>query len=67
MRTTLHLDGVLVRNAKKRAALEGTTLGEVVQRALQDYIAGPTAQAQTSPRRVRLSVNHHGFGARRAR
>ncbi|MBW2529513.1 MAG: type II toxin-antitoxin system VapB family antitoxin [Deltaproteobacteria bacterium] len=65
MRTTLHLDGVLVKNAKKRAALEGTTLAEVVQKALKDYLAAPSGAP--SPRRIRLSVNHARFGSRRSR
>ena len=65
MRTTLHLDGSIVRDAKKRAALDGTTLAEVVQQALQVYLAAPPGGTQ-SPRRVRLSVNHARFGNRRS-
>jgi hypothetical protein len=35
MRTTLNLDDDLMRDAKKRAAEEGTTLTRVIERALR--------------------------------
>lgn len=39
MRTTLDLDEVLIRKAKRRAADEGTTLTAVIERALRQYLA----------------------------
>ena len=36
MKTTLNLDAALMRDAKKRAVEEGTTLTQIVERALRD-------------------------------
>jgi hypothetical protein len=40
-KTTLNLDTELLREAKKRAAEEGTTLTEIVERALRDALDEP--------------------------
>jgi Family of unknown function (DUF6364) len=40
-KTTLNLDGELLREAKKRAADRGTTLTRVVEDALRDALAEP--------------------------
>ena len=39
MRTTIDLRDELLRQAKKKAADEGSTLRDVVERALQSYLA----------------------------
>ena len=44
MKTTLNLDTELLREAKKRAADEGTTLTAIVERALRDALVEPTPQ-----------------------
>jgi len=41
MKTTLNLDTHLLREAKKRAADEGTTLTEIVERALRNALEAP--------------------------
>lgn len=38
MRTTLDLEGVLLRAAKKRAATDGTTLTAVIEDALRQHL-----------------------------
>jgi hypothetical protein len=43
MRTTLDLDDALVRQAKRRAADEDTTLTAVIERALRAYLTPPRA------------------------
>ena len=40
MRTTINLNGELLRSAKRRAASEGTSLRAVVERALHSYLEG---------------------------
>ena len=39
MKTTLNLDDELVREAKKRAAEEGTTLTRIVEEALREALS----------------------------
>ena len=39
MRTTLDLDEILIRKAKRRAGDEGTTLTAVIEGALRQYLA----------------------------
>jgi len=39
MRTTLNLDDVLIRKAKRQAAGAGTTLTRVIEEALRQYLA----------------------------
>ncbi|HZD16874.1 MAG TPA: DUF6364 family protein [Actinomycetota bacterium] len=39
MKTTLNLDGELLREAKKQAAERGTTLTRLVEEALRDALA----------------------------
>ena len=41
METTLDLDAGLLREAKKRAADEGTTLTDIVERALRTALEAP--------------------------
>jgi hypothetical protein len=43
MRTTLDLDGRLLRAAKKRAAEDGTTLTRLLEQALRRYLAPPSS------------------------
>lgn len=45
MRTTLILDDELVREAKKRAAVAGLSLSELVNRALRDALGAPEPDA----------------------
>jgi hypothetical protein len=52
MRTTLDLDGELLRKAKRRAADEGTTLTRIVEGALRHYLA-PT-RPSGKPFRLKL-------------
>lgn len=44
MRTTIRLDDVLLRRAKRHAAEHGTTFTNVVREALQAYLARPSAK-----------------------
>jgi hypothetical protein len=41
MRTTIDLNDRLLRDAKRRAVDEGTTLKAVFERALREYLGGP--------------------------
>jgi hypothetical protein len=41
MRTTVDLNDRLFREAKRRAAEQGTTLRRVIEEALRSYLAGP--------------------------
>jgi hypothetical protein len=41
MRTTIKLNDRLLRDAKQRAAREGTTLGRVMEQALRAYLGSP--------------------------
>jgi hypothetical protein len=43
MRTTLVIDDRLLRQAKARAAAQGTTLSEVVSQALRSVLAEPAS------------------------
>jgi hypothetical protein len=52
MRTTLDLDEVLIRAAKRRATDEGTTLTAVIEEALRQYLA----PAPPGGRRFRLKL-----------
>jgi Arc/MetJ family transcription regulator len=52
MRTTLDLDDGLMRQAKRRAADEGTTLTAVIESALRHYLA--PLQRPGKPFRLRL-------------
>jgi hypothetical protein len=45
MRTTIEISDELFRRAKKRAADEGTTLREVVDVALRNYLSRRTKRA----------------------
>lgn len=45
MRTTINLNDRLLREAKRRAATEGKTLGQVMEQALRAYLAGPRARS----------------------
>ena len=38
MKTTLHVDDRLIREAKARAARDGETLTRLIERALRDYL-----------------------------
>jgi hypothetical protein len=40
MRTTVDIRGELLRQAKKKAASDGTTLREVIEAALTSYLSG---------------------------
>lgn len=46
MRTTLNLDTGLLREAKQRAAREGTTLTRVLEAALRRFLAPPASPAR---------------------
>jgi hypothetical protein len=52
MRTTLDLDGAVLREAKKRAAEEGKTLTRLIEEALRERLA-PRRRTQ---RRFRLHL-----------
>jgi hypothetical protein len=55
MRTTLVLQDDLVLRAKARALEQGTTLSEIGNRALRDYLRDPSVHAAPAQeRRVRL-------------
>jgi hypothetical protein len=59
MKTTLNMDDLLVRAAKKRAVQEGKTLTRIIEEALRRYIqpqAGPTR-----PFRLRLLTRKGGL------
>jgi len=45
MRTTIEITDELLRQAKKKAAAEGTALRQVVETALRFYLAKPRRQA----------------------
>ncbi|MEX0691115.1 MAG: type II toxin-antitoxin system VapB family antitoxin [Gemmatimonadales bacterium] len=45
MRTSVDLNDRLLRDAKRRAADEGTTLKAVFERALREYLGGPKKKA----------------------
>ena len=49
MRTTLVLDDHLVRQAKERALAEGTTLSEITNRALREFVPAVGAAAGEEP------------------
>jgi hypothetical protein len=44
MRTTIDLPDELMRTAKQKAAEDNTTLREIFDRALRQYLAGPQPQ-----------------------
>jgi Arc/MetJ family transcription regulator len=48
MRTTIDLSDELARQAKKRAAEEGVTLREIVERALRGFLGRRGRQAEYS-------------------
>ena len=52
MRTTVHLDDGLLEDAKRRAAEEGTTLTQLLTRALRHEMARPRTQRPASPFRL---------------
>jgi len=52
MRTTLALDDLLLRSARKRAAEEGTTLARVIEDALRRHLSAPMRSG--TPFRLRL-------------
>lgn len=52
MRTTLNLDDRIVEAAKRHAAREGTTLTEVIDRALRQFLAQQRGRA--APFRLQL-------------
>ena len=55
MRTTLILNDDLVAKAKERALQQGTTMSEIANRALQDYLREDCDDAAGPPkRRIRL-------------
>ncbi|HVW11689.1 MAG TPA: hypothetical protein VHC90_24070 [Bryobacteraceae bacterium] len=58
MRTTIEIPDELMRNAKKRAADEGTSLRAVVETALRQHLSGG---AQTD-RKFRLKLTPHPKG-----
>jgi hypothetical protein len=51
MRTTIDLPDELMRTAKQKAAEDNTTLREIFDRALRQYLAGPQPQ---KPFKLRL-------------
>ncbi len=55
MRTTLRLDGEIVRQAKSQAAARGISLTKLVEEAIREHLAKPTSQL--SRRHVRLPVS----------
>ena len=57
MRTTLVLDGQLVREAKKRAADAGLTFSELVNRVLRDAFV---PRDETAPPFEMITHGHHG-------
>ena len=52
MRTTIHLDDGLLEDAKRRATEEGTTLTQILTRALRHELARPRTQRRASPFRL---------------
>jgi hypothetical protein len=56
-RTTLQLDPALLTDLKKRAAQEGRTLTEVIERTLRAGLA-----AQSTPKRARVSLPSYDLG-----
>ena len=57
MRTTIDLPDELMRTAKKKAAEDNTTLREIFDRALRQYLAGPQPQ---KPFKLRLKPHPPG-------
>jgi hypothetical protein len=51
MRTTIDLPDELMRTAKQKAVEDNTTLREIFERALRQYLAGPQPQ---KPFKLRL-------------
>lgn len=56
-RTTLQIDPALYSELRKRAAAEGRTLTEVIERTLRAGLAAPGA-----PRRVRIVLPSYDLG-----
>jgi len=56
-RTTLQLDDALYRELRRRAALEGRTLTDVVERSLREGLA-----AAPAARRPRVSLPSYDLG-----
>jgi hypothetical protein len=52
MRTTIHLDDGLLDDAKRRASEEGTTLTQILTRALRHELARPRTPRRASPFRL---------------
>jgi len=62
MRTTLVLNDHLARKAKERALETGTTLSEITNRALQEYLVSSAGAAREPERRISLP-SYRGEGA----
>lgn len=56
-RTTLQLDPALLSDLRKRAAHEGRTLSETIERTLRAGLA-----AQSAPKRARVSLPSYDLG-----
>lgn len=56
MRTTVNIDDAVLRQAKTRAIAENQTLGEFIERAVRQALAGQKPAGKRS--NVRLPVDH---------
>jgi hypothetical protein len=56
MRTTIDFPDALFRKTKATAALRGTTMKELVLKAVEREVAGKTLEAKQNGRRVKLPV-----------
>jgi hypothetical protein len=58
MRTTIELPDTLFRKTKATAALRGSTMKELIVRALEREVGGGGKSRKSTPRRVKLPLMH---------
>jgi hypothetical protein len=58
MRTTIEIPDTLFRKTKATAALRGSTMKELVVRALEREVEGTVPAKKTATRRVKLPLIH---------
>ena len=66
MRTTIDLPDALFRKTKATAALRGSTMKELIVRALEREVGNIDRSRKAAPRRVKLPLMHMKSGANSA-
>ena len=61
MKTTVDIPDALYRQAKIRAAKEGTTLRALLLNSLAESLVRPASAAEALPRRERFEVDERGW------